>query len=246
MPTTSHSFIIINFILGKNVFAYFDGDSYDHYQWQGLYNGLTTGVRKESVDYYDTRKDNILLDSYNEFQQNYNSVIPETVTPSSFVNNEQINLSNNEQINLSNNEDWRTNSQVEKNIDDPVHQTADYQTSQSLIDDSSASQYSHPIHVQVPKYYPVVKTIVVPVVKKVAYAVEKIVPVYVQKDVPITVEKYIPVPVEQPYPIHIPIYRHVFYKSPLDYDEYKHNNINKRRSYRRNRWSRRSQYYKNG
>lgn len=72
-----------------------------------LYKGLTTGVRKESVDYYDTRKDNIFLDSYNELQQNHNSVTPETVTPSSFVNNEQINLSN---------DDWITNAQWKKNI----------------------------------------------------------------------------------------------------------------------------------
>ncbi|XP_066585106.1 uncharacterized protein [Prorops nasuta] len=72
----------------------------------------------------------------------------------------------------------------------------------------------YPVHVPVakPVAIPVVKTIAVPVEKKVPYAVEKIIPVPVEKPVPIPVEKNIPVPVDKPYPIHIPVYKHVFYR----------------------------------
>ncbi|KAH0954454.1 hypothetical protein HN011_010840 [Eciton burchellii] len=72
----------------------------------------------------------------------------------------------------------------------------------------------YPVHVPIaqPVAVPIVRTIAIPVEKKVPYPIEKIIPVPVEKPVPITVEKHVPVPVERPYPIHIPVYKHVFYR----------------------------------
>ncbi|XP_045446394.1 uncharacterized protein DDB_G0292186-like [Melitaea cinxia] len=71
----------------------------------------------------------------------------------------------------------------------------------------------YPVKVPIPKpiAVPVVREITVPIEKPVPYPVFKKVPYPIEKPVPVPVEKQVQVPVKKPYPVHIPQIRPVFH-----------------------------------
>ncbi|XP_028171084.1 putative uncharacterized protein DDB_G0282499 isoform X1 [Ostrinia furnacalis] len=73
----------------------------------------------------------------------------------------------------------------------------------------------YPVRVPVPKpvAVPVIRELTVPIEKPVPYPVIKKVPYPVEKPVPVPVEKEVHVPVVKPYPVHIPHVRPVFHHS---------------------------------
>ncbi|XP_072941083.1 uncharacterized protein [Epargyreus clarus] len=73
----------------------------------------------------------------------------------------------------------------------------------------------YPVRVPVPKpvAVPVIQELMVPIEKPVPYPVIKKVPYPIEKPVPVPVEKQVPVPVVKPYPVPVPQIRPVFHHS---------------------------------
>ncbi|KAM3962299.1 uncharacterized protein ACR2FA_003530 [Aphomia sociella] len=80
----------------------------------------------------------------------------------------------------------------------------------------------YPVRVPVPKpvAVPVIRELTVPIEKPVPYPVVKKVPYPVEKPVPVPVEKEVTVPEMQPYPVHIPHVRPVFHHSRPNREEF--------------------------